>query len=259
MIHFSKRSAMVAVFGLAALAGPAKAGLILSVEAPKVEASTVSGVATETFNGFDTRNNYNLLSTTVGTLTSPGEAIVAADQFGGATSPAVPSGSSSKYFAIGVESGKTTASLALNGSQSYFGFWWSAADALNSVELYSKGTLLATLNTGVALSALNANTKYLGNPNTGADNSEPFAYLNFTATGGTTFDQIVFNNANLSTGFEMDNFSVLKGPTAVSGTVINNGLILAAVPGPSSLALATVGGAIGLGAARLRRKQAVAA
>ncbi len=250
MVHFMKRSAMAAVLGLAAVAGPAEAGLVLSVEAPGVQASTVSGVTTETFN-FNNTGNYTSLNTRVGTLTSPGLAIDAANQYGGAAT-ATLTGGSNNYFAIGAESGQTTASLALNGPQSYFGFWWSAADPLNGVQLYSKGNLLATLNTNVALAALNSS--YLGNPNSGADASEPFAYLNFTATGGTTFDQVVFNNANLSTGVEADNFSVLKSATGVSGTLINNGLTFA-VPEPSSLALATLGGAIGLGAARLRRRR----
>ena len=249
MMRFSNRSAMM-ILGLAGLAQPAKAGLILSVEAPKVQASSAAGLTRESFDSF-TPGTYTSLPTAVGTLTSPGLAIVAANQYGGA-------GGTGNYFAIGAESGKTTASLALNGPQSYFGFWWSAADPLNNLQLYSKGNLLATFNPPVAIGALSSS--YLGNPNSGADPGEKFAYLDFNATNGTTFDQVVFNNTNTSTGFEADNFAISSTAFAPPGTVINGGVTTyGAVPEPSSLVLAALGGAIGLGATRLRRRASAAA
>ncbi len=249
MTYLARRSMMIAaVLCPTALARPAPAGLILSVEAPKVQASTASGVKTETFDGFQA-GTFGLMSTNVGTLTSPGITVVAANQYGGA-------GGTGNYAAIGAESGQTTATLALKGAESYFGFWWSAADSLNSMQFYSNGTLVATFSPASALSSLGSS--YLGNPNTGADASEKFAYLDFNATNGTTFDKIVFNNTNTSTGFEMDNFSVSPTAFAPTGTAIAGLSSSAAVPEPSSIALTLLGGAIGLGAARARRRKASA-
>ena len=237
--------------GLTGLASnQANAGLILSYEAVGVQASTVQGVTTETFNNINT-GQYTSLSTNVGTFSSPGLAVLNADQYGGA-------GNSGHYVAIGSQSGTLTASLALNGSQSYFGFWWSAADTLNGVDFYSGGKLLGSFSAAATISALGS--AFNGNPNGGGDTGEKFAYLNFTGTNGTTIDQVVFKNTSTATGFEADNFSVrsaaLAGP---SGTVIANGFI-PNVPEPSSLVMASIGGLMGLGCwVRTRRRAKVQA
>ena len=68
---------------------------------------------------------------------------------------------------------------------------------------------------------------YYGNPNNGGDPGEPFAYLNFNGTDGTTFTSVVFsNNGTTGTGFEADNFSIGN------------------VPEPSSLVLGSMASAI---------------
>ena len=236
-----KRTAKATLLGLglmSAASNQADAGLILSAEAAGVQASTVSGVTTESFNEY-TAGKYTSLSgvaTPVGTLSSPGVAIQAADQYGGA-------GGSGNYFAIGSESGTTSATLALNGAQAYFGFWWSAADANNSIDFYSAGKYLGSFSAAAAMAALGS--AYNGNPNSGADSGEKFAYLNVTGTNGTTIDQVVFRNSTLSTGFELDNLSIkatdADGP---SGTIISNGIL---VPEPSSLVMASIAGLIGTG------------
>ncbi len=241
MMNSLKRTAKATLLGLGLMiAGTdrADAGLVLSYEAAGVQASTVSGVTTENFNSAPTGvyavNGY---STSIGTFTSPGIAIVAANQYGGA-------GGSGNYFAIGAESGTTTATLNLSGAESYFGFWWSAADANNGVALYSGTQLVATLSAANALAALGS--AYNGNPNGSGDSGEKFAYLNITGTNGTTFDRIVFTNSGTGTGFEADNFSIRSAAQAsASGTTVTNGI--ATVPEPSSLVMASIGGLMGVG------------
>ncbi len=254
MLISLKRTAKATLLGLGLMglaSNQADAGLILSYEAAGVQASTVSGVTTESFNEY-TAGKYNGVSgaaTSIGTLNSPGVAIVAADQFGGA-------GGTGNYFAIGAESGTTTASLTFNGAQAYFGFWWSAADTLNSVDFYSGGKLLGSFSAAAAISALGS--AFNGNPNNGGDGGEKFAYLNFTATNGTTIDQVVFNNASTATGFEADNFSVKSVDQAgPSGTVIANGFV-PVVPEPSSIVLASIGGLIAAGGRVRTRRRAKA-
>lgn len=242
------RATMLGLGLMAAAAGRADAGMILSVEAAGVQASKVAGVTTESFDSYPT----GVFAVTgqaspIGTFTSPGIAVVAADQYGGA-------GGTGKYFAIGSQSGTTSATLTFNGAQSYFGFWWSAADRLNGVDFYSAGKLLGSLSAATVLA--NLGSAYNGNPTTGVNTNEKYAYLNFTGTNGTTIDQVVFRNSSLGSGFEADNFSVRAAATAISGTAINGGFV-SAVPEPSSLALVGVAGLLGAGAwSRARRRGA---
>lgn len=226
-------------FGLAR----AEAGFVLTANSAGSESSTVSGVTTETFDSFRA-GDYTKLTTAVGTLASPGLAIVANNEYGGA-------GSSGNYFAIGAESSQTSATLTLNGPQAYFGIWWSAADPLNQIELLSGGQVVADFTSASAFDQLGS--AYLGNPTTGGDPGEKFAYLNFIGTAGTTFDQVVFLNANTSTGFESDNWSVCSTPLVSSypGTVLGN--VQGTVPEPSSMALTATGIIALVGLARRRR------
>ena len=235
------------MIGLAGLAcDRADAGFVLTANAAGSQSSTVDGVTTECFNEFKP-GAYTTLKTAVGTLSSPGMEVVEKDQYGGA-------GGSGNYLAIGAQSGQTSATLTLNGSDAYFGFWWSAADPLNSIEFLSKGTVVAEFDSASTLGSLGSS--YLGNPN-GGDSSEKFAYLNVIGTRGSTFDQVVFLNSGTSTGFESDNWSVrCSPPECYPGTKIGDlpGISPTAVPEPSSLVL-TASGVLGLaGLARSRRR-----
>ena len=218
-----------------------QAGITYTIDAPGVQASTVAGVTTETFNGFST-GNYSTLVTAVGTLTSANRgdfAIVPSSSsaygaYGGA-------GGTGNFFALGNESGSyQPVTLSFNGSESYVGLWWSAADSYNSLALYSNNTLVTTVTTSNLLSLVNASggsSSYYGNPNNRQDGGEAFAYVNFYADSSTPITSVVFMNPS-STGFEADNFSVRS----------------AGVPEPSSLILGGVAAAIGALTYQRRRR-----
>jgi hypothetical protein len=225
---------------LAILAGSrVDAGLVVSIDAPGVQASTVPGVTTETFNEFSP-GRYSSLSSDIGTLTgvSGQFSIQSADQYGGA-------GGVGSYIAIGAQAGSIApVLLTLNGPQAYFGIWVSAADQFNQISFYSGSQLVAAYNApaGLADIAKFADaSQYFGNPNNGEDPSEPFGYLNFTGLNGTTFTSVVLANSGTpATGFESDNWSVSSvAPSSIPGTVISG------VPDPSSMILAGVACVIG--------------
>ncbi|MBY0460513.1 MAG: hypothetical protein K2V38_24625 [Gemmataceae bacterium] len=230
---------------------PARAGFILTREAPGVQTSQVGGVVTETFDSIAT-GPYQTLNTAVGTITSPTAlSIFSADRFGGA-------GGTGRYFAVGFQGAPTpqaSLALALGVPQSYFGFWWSAADPQNLIEFYSGGSLVAFFNPTTALGDLTA-PAYFGNPNApflGQNPTERYAYMNFIGTNGSTFDRVVFRNSTQS-GFEADNFSIRAAPVGtLPGTIITGGVtVVSPVPAPPA-ALLLASGCTCVGLARLRR------
>lgn len=208
--------------------GSASADLVLTANDPGSQQSTIAGVTTQTFNSIDT-GRYQSLDVGIGKLSADNLEIVKADSYGGA-------GGSGHYFSVGAQSGGVTATLTLNTPQAYFGMWWSAADALNKLTFLSGGKTVATFDSSAALGSLSS--AYLGNPNGSGNDGEKYAYLNFYGTNGTTFDQIVFSNANTGTGFESDNWSVTtkEVPPPYPGTIING-----VVPEPRSLVLMGLG------------------
>ncbi len=238
MLISLKRTAKATLLGLGLMglaSSQADAGVIVSYEAAGVQASTMSGVVTETFDELKP-GSYSSIKTLGGTLSGlPSFEVVKADQYGGA-------GGMGNYFAVGAQSGTTAASLdfKLNDRQTYFGFWWSAIDPNNSVQLLSGGNVVETLTAATLDNSLSS--AYNGNPNSGADAGEKFAFVNFTATGNTMFDQIRFMNASTTSGFEADNFTI-KG---------------ASVPEPSSIVMASIGGLIAAGSWVRTRRRAVA-
>ncbi|MDG3007426.1 Npun_F0296 family exosortase-dependent surface protein [Paludisphaera mucosa] len=206
--------------------GTAYADLVLSVEPPKAQQTSVADVTTEDFDGFET-GWQSSLTTAVGTITSDSMFVRTADQYGGA-------GGVGKYLAV---AGDAPTTLTFNTAQSFFGFWWSAADPTNAFAIYSGSTLLASFNPTTALGALDYH--YKGNPTddfSGQDYGEKFAYLDFTGTDGTTFDRIVFMNPNGGSRLELDNFSIrAEALETPPGTGIDG---VGVVPEPSSLAMA---------------------
>lgn len=216
------------------------AGVVASVEAPGVEASTQSNIITETFN---TRSQgvFTTLSSTIGNYTAGANSsiILPPDQYGGAVDE---NDHPTQYVSVGSQAhgpgGSMT--LKLNGPADYFGMWWSAIDNQNSLTIYNSsdpGTTY-TFTSAQILPLLGGNLAYYGNPQTGANSNEAYVYVNFNATPGTSFDTIVFTNSN-ATGFESDNHSIRS------------------VPEPSSLLMGGAASIIGLAAVARRRTRKV--
>jgi hypothetical protein len=229
-IHLSA----LALAGAIATTVSAHAGLIFSIEAPGVQASTVPGVTTEDFNSQPLGSFSG--ATAVGTLSSGG-AIVAPNAYGGSFA--------SDYYAVGTQSGQTQSTLTLTSPQHYFGMWWPAGDAQNILKFYDGATLLNSYNVA-SLLALSLSPAYFGNPsNPGQDLGEPFVYLDFTTTGTSGITSVEFDNVPGTTGFEMDNFSITDQQIIPPGTQ---------VPDSGSTLLMLCGAAVMLTSVRAARK-----
>ncbi len=154
-------------------------------------------------------------------------AVVNADQYGGA-------GGSGKYITT-PQAGTDT--LTLSQGVNYFGMWFSALDAGNQLQFYSKGQLVLTYTPAdfiAAVGACDGSNPYCGNPNNGQDSGEQFAYLNFYDLNGT-FDQIDFTQIG-GGGFESDNHAAAQ---VVGGVFV--GTSLTQTPEPSSFMLLGTG------------------
>lgn len=233
----------VACVAFGALVGQTvQAGILVTAEAPGVQATQVSGATTMDFNSPTLAvGKYLSLTTPIGVYSAPnpGLAVVPADLYGGASKSGVPDREQTQYMAIGAQSGQVDARLDLAEPHSYFGLYWPAGDESNVLEFHRGGALVASYHVGDVIAAIDGNRAYLGNPNIGGNLVEPYVYLNFFGTGGTTFDQVVFHNLVNFRGFESDNHSVRVAPVAdPPGNVIGE---LPEVPEPASSALAVVG------------------
>ncbi|MEI6561556.1 MAG: hypothetical protein WCO68_05655 [Verrucomicrobiota bacterium] len=232
--------------------------IVTYAEAPGAETSSLVNASTFTFNDLSAGIHTNVEWDDVGTFDKIN--ILAANQYGGA--------GNTNYAVEGLGSVSQTI-LNLDHSSSYFGMWWSAGDAANVLDFYSgangTGTLLAQFTTANLLKTLPK--AYYGNPNTGTnagkDPSEPFAFINFFATAGSSWSSVVFKNSS-SSGFEGDNYtsrvavfnSATDGPMpgvvleAINGT---KEVYLAQAPEPNAtLAMLLLGG-LSAGGSCLRR------
>ena len=200
------------------------AGVIFTPEAAGVTSSTVANTVTENFNSFGTGAFSG--TTPIGTYSSGGT-IVSPDQY---------SGDGSKYISVGAQSGTTSYSLTFNSAQSFFGLLWNAGDAENSLTFKNGSTTVGTFTTAGISSGLGS--AYYGNPSSafhGQDGNEPFVYLDFYGTSGTTFTSVIFSNSGTGTGFETDNHAIMGS----------------AVPEPSTYGMLFAGlSALGLAASR---------
>jgi hypothetical protein len=188
--------------------------------------TTQPGTITENFSEFSTGavSTSPGISVLGGAATLTGGNIFGQNEYGGTGSPG-------NFYVIGDETGTVTTSpgaLTFHTPQSFFGMWWSAADAQNELQFYNGSTLLATFvssepsgspaTTGANITQ-GLGSSYQGNPSgtgpySGQDSGEDFVYLDFTDTVGS-FTSVVFTDGNSSTGFEMDNFSILARSSSV--------------------------------------------
>jgi hypothetical protein len=194
----------------------------------------VASTLTTTFNN----NAAGITGTYSGAFT-----IASADVFGGA-------GGTGNYITTTQGDGGYT--LTLSTGVNYFGYWLSALDAGNQVQLEDNGTVVYTFVPQDLISALgtcpksnNVTNPYCGNPNGGGNTNQLYAYVNFFDQGGT-FNQIVYTETINNAGYESDNDAVANLTTAPGGTPLNP------IPEPSSVVLIGTG-VLGV-AGSLRRK-----
>jgi hypothetical protein len=197
--------------------------------------TTVAGATTETFNEFSTPTSAGTpvsgLSVLGGAATLTGGSLFPADEYGGA--------GGGNFYNVGsqISAGPTTSpgTLTFNTPQTFFGMLWSAADGLNEVQFYNGSTLLGTfVSSEPGTSPLKGgditqglSSAYEGNPSgpfAGQDGGEYFAYVDFTDDNALPITSVVFSDGNESTGFEMDNFSIVASTPDAAGTMTLLGL-----------------------------------
>ena len=163
--------------------------------------STLSGTSVENFANMSAGTYNNVGWSGVGTIDKL--SLVNDNQYGG-----VPGTSTyAVESASGSLGGVKNTTISLNQSSSYFGLYWSAGDANNTLSFYNGNTLVGQFTTQSLMDKLPAS--YYGNPNTpnlNQDRGEPFGFVNFTALNGTSWDKIVLTDTQ-SSGFESDNWT----------------------------------------------------
>jgi hypothetical protein len=175
--------------------------IVTYAESPTQETSTLSNTQVFDFNNLAQGRDTNVNWTGVGSFDQL--YIKGTDQYGGATDASHPTGS--QYSVQGVGTPVSSTTLTLSQNSGYFGMWWSAGDPSNVLDFYNGNTLVAQFTTASLLSSLGS--AYDGNPkNRMLDSSEPFAFINFYASAGTTWNKIVLTNSS-SSGFESDNYT----------------------------------------------------
>lgn len=133
---------------------------------------------------------------------------------------------------------QSTTSIALSEAVNYFGLWASALDGGNTVELLLGDTSVGSFN----LTATPLDSAYYGNPNSGANTGEKYAFYNFNSDVKFDHVKLIENGGG---GFELDNV-----------TFGNTG----AVPEPATWAMLIAGfGMVGFALRRRAGRVATAA
>lgn len=192
--------------------------VVTYAENPGDEYSSLSNTSVYNFGPMSVGKHYNVAWSGIGSFDQVD--IVGANQYGGAVPQADMSsdftpgthstyntGTPGNYPEVG-SSWLTPTTLTLNSAVSYFGLWWSAGDPGNVLNFYNGSTLVAHFTTQNLID--NLPSAYKGNPNktfAGQDSAEGFAFINFYATVGTSWDKVIFSNTG-SSGFESANDTV---------------------------------------------------
>ncbi len=195
--------------------------------------SSTCVVGTENFNtwtgGSFTTNFGTTGSKSISGSYSGGFVPSSANQYGGA-------GGSGQYPELFGSTYTLSLSTANLPGVNYFGLWFSALDNGNQLKFYQGSNLVYSFTPQdfrTLVGACTGSNPFCGNPNSGLDSHEQFAFLNFFDIGGT-FDSVVFTQVG-GGGFESDNHTVAYiDPITASGTLITT-------PEPNAWGLFAVG------------------
>jgi len=208
---------------------PVQADTVLAVYLSKPASQTTlfNNTSTETFESLPTGNRTTNFSSAIGTyqlsVTNPFN-IQADNLFGAGTG---------QYMAFGDQTGTSTPiTLLFNTPQQYFGFSWSAGDAFNGLTFFNGSTRIGRFSMATSISELAVPTvtaldhtvynasQYFGQPSTGLNGGQPYAFVNFIASGGS-FDKIIFDNSGQTdTGFESDNHTIRASAPAPDASFV---------------------------------------
>lgn len=163
--------------------------------------SSLANTSVFTFNNLPNGINTNVAWDGVGTFDRL--YIADANVWGGAYDAST--GQASQFSWQG-RSWTQTSTLTLDQSSAYFGFWWSAGDRNNRLTFYSGDSVVAQYTTASMFSGLNLSPEYYGNPLTGGNSREPYAFINFYGGADTSWDRIELTQTG-GGGFESDNYT----------------------------------------------------
>lgn len=206
----------------------AQAGsLLVTVSGAGETTSSLSNSNVFDFNDLGVGFNYDVSMDGVGSFD---QVFVAnPNVWGGAVDSST--GSASKFSWVGNKWSPTT-TLSLSSPSSYFGFWWSAGDASNLLTFYSGADVVAQYTTASMFNSLALNSDYYGNPLTGGNSREPYAFINFFGDEATTWDSIELTTQGGGGGFESDNYTTrIESFTPLVDNVSDIGTVVGEVTG----------------------------
>ncbi|WDE97365.1 hypothetical protein PQO03_05290 [Lentisphaera profundi] len=179
----------------------AQSTLVTITEDSSATSSSLSNTSEFNFNNLTNGLNNNVSWDGVGSFDKL--FVSNANVWGGAVDD--QTGQASKFSWQG-NNWTPVSTLSLNQKSSYFGFWWSAGDKNNQLSFYNEDELVARYTTESMFGNLNLNQDYYGNPLTGGNGGEPYAFINFFGDAETSWDKIELTQ-NGGGGFESDNYT----------------------------------------------------
>lgn len=178
-------------------------GILVTIyENAGLQSSTLSNVDVFTFNSYSTGLHTNVVWDSVGTFDQI--YVLNANRYGGTIDDST--GQRSKYSTVQSSRGIESSTLTLNNQSSYFGMWWSAGDPANVLTFYNDDQLIAQFTTSSMFGSANLSSEYYGNPMTGENPGEPYAFINFYGDNQTSWNKIVLSTVG-GGGFESDNYT----------------------------------------------------